>query len=119
MRQPLSRATVIISRTAGIRRVFSERMIRFDCDYLEGAHPLILQRLLETNLEQTPGYGDDHYSAEAREKIKAACGRPDADVHLLVGGTQTNMLFGPPPLFIIRLMRNWPPTISSTVGRIQ
>jgi threonine aldolase len=67
-------------------------MIRFDCDYLEGAHPLILQRLLETNLEQTPGYGDDHYSAEAREKIKAACGRPDADVHLLVGGTQTNMI---------------------------
>ena len=66
-------------------------MIRFDCDYLEGAHPLILQRLLDTNLEQTPGYGDDHYSAQAREKIKAACGRPDADVHLLVGGTQTNM----------------------------
>ena len=66
-------------------------MIRFDCDYLEGAHPAILKRLFDTNMEQTPGYGEDIYCAAAREKIRMACAAPDADVHLLVGGTQTNM----------------------------
>lgn len=30
-------------------------MIRFECDYAEGAHPRVLERLMETNLEQTPG----------------------------------------------------------------
>ena len=66
-------------------------MIRFDCDYLEGAHPKIMERLLETNFAQTPGYGEDEFCAAAREKILAACGQPDADVHLLVGGTQVNL----------------------------
>lgn len=65
-------------------------MIRFECDYLEGAHPLIMQRLMETNLEQTPGYGTDAHCENARALIRAACKAPDADVHLLVGGTQTN-----------------------------
>ena len=45
-------------------------MIRFECDYLEGAHPRILKRLEETNFEQTSGYGTDPYCACAREKIK-------------------------------------------------
>ena len=66
-------------------------MIRFDCDYLEGAHPKIMERLMETNLEQAPGYGEDEYCARARKRILAACGHPDADVHFLVGGTQTNL----------------------------
>ena len=66
-------------------------MIRFDCDYLEGAHPKIIERLVETNLEQTPGYGDDEYCASARRKVLAACGGPDADVYFLVGGTQANL----------------------------
>ena len=65
-------------------------MIHFDCDYMEGAHPLIMSRLLETNLEQTPGYGTDCYSTHARELIRAECGCPDAEVHFLVGGTQAN-----------------------------
>ena len=65
-------------------------IINFECDYTEGAHPRILERLIATNLEQTSGYGNDPYCAAAREKIKAACGTPDADVHFLVGGTQTN-----------------------------
>lgn len=65
-------------------------MIRFECDYLEGALPEIMERLQRTNYEQTPGYGEDDYCAAAREKIKAACNAPDADVHFLVGGTQTN-----------------------------
>ena len=65
-------------------------MIRFDCDYLEGCLPEILERLTATNLEQTVGYGEDAHCAAAREKIKEAVGRPDAEVHFLVGGTQTN-----------------------------
>lgn len=65
-------------------------MIRFQCDYLEGAHPAIMAKLQETNFDQTDGYGMDPYCASAREKIKAACGQPEADVHFLVGGTQAN-----------------------------
>ena len=64
--------------------------LSFTCDYNEGAHPLILQKLLETNMKQEPGYGEDSFSASAREKIRAAIGRPKADVFFLVGGTQTN-----------------------------
>ena len=66
------------------------KKISFTCDYSEGAHPEILRRLAETNYEQEPGYGEDCYTASAREKIRAAAGCPDADVFLLVGGTQTN-----------------------------
>ncbi len=65
-------------------------MIRFDCDYLEGCLPEILERLTATNLEQTMGYGEDAHCAAARGKIKEAVGRSDAEVHFLVGGTQTN-----------------------------
>lgn len=65
-------------------------MILFYSDYLEGCHPEILRRLTETNLEQTPGYSADKYCNEARAIIKDVCGTPDADVHFLVGGTQTN-----------------------------
>lgn len=65
-------------------------MYQFQCDYNEGAHPRIMERLLQTNLEQTVGYGEDHYCAEAREAIRKVIGRPDADVHFLVGGTQAN-----------------------------
>ncbi len=65
-------------------------MIRFNCDYLEGAHPKILERLVETNREQTVGYGMDHYTMAAKEKIRAACECEDATVYFLVGGTQVN-----------------------------
>ena len=65
-------------------------MIYFDSDYMAGAHPKVLERLLETNYEQTTGYGTDAYTAEAVKLIREACGTPDARVHLLVGGTQTN-----------------------------
>ena len=59
-------------------------MIRFDCDYLEGAHPAILQKLLDTNMDQTIGYGEDPYCAAAAEKIRKVCGTPNAAVHFLV-----------------------------------
>ena len=65
-------------------------MIRLACDYQEGCHPKILERLVQTNLESTPGYGADMYCQSAKEKIKAACNAPDSEVFLLVGGTQTN-----------------------------
>lgn len=66
-------------------------MIRFESDYTEGAHPQILEALLKTNYEQTPGYGVDEHCEHARELIRKHCQRPDADVHFLVGGTQANM----------------------------
>jgi len=65
-------------------------MIRFENDYAEGAHERILKRLLETNEEQTPGYGMDKYCENAKAYIRKACDVENADVHLLVGGTQTN-----------------------------
>lgn len=65
-------------------------MIYFDSDYLEGAHLAILAKLTETNLEQTPGYGNDKYCENARAKIKAACNCPQAQVYFISGGTQTN-----------------------------
>lgn len=64
--------------------------IRFENDYTEGAHERILKRLLETNEEQTPGYGTDEHCEKAKSYIRKACGAADADVHFLVGGTQTN-----------------------------
>ena len=66
-------------------------MIRFNCDYDEGAHEKILEKMVATNMEQTPGYGMDEYSDDAREKIRSICQIKDADVHFLVGGTQTNL----------------------------
>lgn len=67
-------------------------MFSFECDYAEGAHEKILKRLLETNMEQLPGYGEDHYCQSAKEKIREACGCPQADVWFVTGGTQTNAL---------------------------
>lgn len=66
-------------------------MILFQCDYNEGAHPRVMERLSQTNLEQTVGYGEDAYCAAAADKIRAACGDENLAVHFLVGGTQTNM----------------------------
>lgn len=65
-------------------------MYQFQCDYAEGAHPRIMERLLETNMEQTVGYGEDRYCDLARSAIRKVAGREDADVHFLVGGTQAN-----------------------------
>lgn len=65
-------------------------MKHFDTDYMEGAHPKVMQRLLETNLEQTTGYGSDDYTREAKQLVRKACGDDSLDVHFLVGGTQTN-----------------------------
>ena len=65
-------------------------MIRFDSDYMAGAHPEVLDALVRTNMELTAGYGNDPYTAEAKELIRKATGCADAEVMFLVGGTQTN-----------------------------
>lgn len=65
-------------------------MLSFTCDYNEGAHPAILQRLADTNFIQAPGYGEDRFCKSAIEKIRKAVGKPGAEVFFLVGGTQTN-----------------------------
>lgn len=87
-------------------------MIQFQCDYNEGAHPLIMQRLVETNMQQTVGYGEDDFCAEARRLIRQACNRDDVDVHFLVGGTQTNATV------IAHTLRPYQGVISAVTGHI-
>lgn len=89
-----------------------EHRLSFSCDYLEGAHPAILQRMRETNFAQTAGYGTDEYCASAREKIRAACGAPNAEIHFLVGGTQTNATV------IDALLRSYEGVIAADTGHI-
>ena len=66
-------------------------MILFQCDYNEGAHPKVMEKLMETNLEQTVGYEEDEHCARAAALIRKACGDDSLAVHFLVGGTQANM----------------------------
>ena len=87
-------------------------MVSFECDYIAGAHPEILKRLAETNMESLPGYGMDHYSESAKDKIRAACGCPDADVEFLVGGTQTNAVV------ISTMLRDWEGVIAADSGHV-
>lgn len=87
-------------------------MLHFDSDYMEGAHPAILERLAATNLDQTPGYGTDDYCATARELVRTACNAPEASVHFLVGGTQTNAVV------LDQLLRPWEGVISADTGHI-
>jgi len=63
----------------------------FNCDYNEGAHESILNKMIETNMTQTPGYGEDEYCSRAAKLIQEAC-RADVDIHFMVGGTQTNLI---------------------------
>ena len=65
-------------------------MIHFNSDYTAGAHQEVMDALVRTNMEHTVGYGNDGYTAEARDMIREAVGAPDAEVMFLVGGTQTN-----------------------------
>ena len=67
-------------------------MLYFTSDYMEGAHEKVLQKLIETNMEHLSGYGTDEYCESAKKKIKTLCGCENADVHFLVGGTQTNAI---------------------------
>lgn len=87
-------------------------MLVFESDYTEGASPVLLQRLVETNMETLVSYGNDKYSASAKEKIKAAVGRDDAEVFLLTGGTQTNQIV------IDTVLAPYEGVISATTGHV-
>ena len=66
-------------------------MYSFKNDYSEGAHSNILKALMESNMEQTEGYGEDRYSLAAVTLIKDKLKCKDVDIHLFCGGTQTNL----------------------------
>ncbi|MED4582737.1 low specificity L-threonine aldolase [Brevibacillus choshinensis] len=87
-------------------------MIRFENDYTEGAHRRILERLWETNEEQTSGYGTDEHCEKARAYIRKACDVENADIHFLVGGTQTNTTM------IASLLRPHQGVVSAITGHI-
>lgn len=87
-------------------------MIHFESDYIEGAHPNILNRLMETNMMQTTGYGVDAICENARNKIKKVIGKENADVHFLVGGTQTNLTV------IDSILKSYQGVISAVSGHI-
>lgn len=87
-------------------------MYSFRNDYSEGAHPRVLQALMDTNLEQTVGYGLDPRCEAARETVRRLCAAPDADVHFLVGGTQTNLLV------VEALLRPYEAVVAAHTGHI-
>lgn len=87
-------------------------MYSFRNDYSEGAHPRVIQALMDTNLEQTVGYGADPRCETARNTIRRLCNAPDAAVHFLVGGTQTNMLV------IESLLQPYEAVISAHTGHV-
>lgn len=87
-------------------------MYNFKNDYSEGAHPRILDKLIETNFEQQPGYGDDEYAQQAKTLLKERLGAPNAVIHFISGGTQTNLLV------ISFLLRVHEAVISAKTGHI-
>ena len=87
-------------------------MLYFENDYSEGAHPKILQRLIDTNMEQLPGYGTDLYCSRAAEKIRNLCRCPEAEVYFLSGGTQTNQIV------INTMLRQYEGVIAASTGHI-
>lgn len=87
-------------------------MVSFESDYIAGAHPQVLKRLAETNLEALSGYGSDPYCESAKEKIRAACGCPDAEVEFLVGGTQTNSVV------ISSMLKDYEGVIAAKTGHV-
>lgn len=90
----------------------TESRLYFASDYMEGAHPAIMKKLMETNLEKTVGYGQDPYTEDAKEKIRKACNAPEAEVFLLVGGTQTNATV------IDALLKSYQGVVAADTGHI-
>ena len=87
-------------------------MYSFRNDYSEGVHPKVLQALTDTNLEQTVGYGMDPRCDTARNTIRCLCNAPEADIHFLVGGTQTNLIV------IESLLRPYEAVIAAHTGHV-
>lgn len=89
-----------------------ENRLYFNSDYLSGAHEIILQKLIETNRIDAPGYGTDAFTLSAKKKILEACELRDGDVYFLVGGTQTN------DTIISTMLRSYEGAISADTGHI-
>ena len=87
-------------------------MLYFENDYSEGAHPKLLQRLMDTNMEHLSGYGSDTYTLSAKEKIRELCGCPEADVYFLAGGTQTNQTV------IDSVLKSYEGVIAASTGHV-
>lgn len=87
-------------------------MLYFENDYCEGAHEAILQRLIDTNYIKTPGYGSDEFCTSAKEKIRAACGCPAAEIHFISGGTQANAIV------IASILQRWQGVVAAATGHI-
>ncbi len=90
----------------------NEEKLFFASDYLKGAHPSIIKRLSDTNMDHTVGYGLDPICDGAKEKIRKACECPKAQVEFLVGGTQTNAVM------IDAFLRPYQGVISANTGHI-
>ncbi|MCT4631161.1 MAG: aminotransferase class I/II-fold pyridoxal phosphate-dependent enzyme [Firmicutes bacterium] len=67
-------------------------MYSFRDDYSEGAHSSILEALIKSNMEQELGYGNDSHSINAKVLIKKHLKNGDCNIHLIAGGTQTNLI---------------------------
>ena len=87
-------------------------MLSFENDYNNGAHPLVLKALADTNLIRQPGYGNDDFCRSAADKIRAACGCPEAEVYFISGGTQTNQVV------ISSLLRSYEGVLSAVSGHV-
>ena len=86
--------------------------LNFASDYTRGMHPNILNRLVETNMHKTAGYGTDEICGSAREKIRKACGCENAMVEFLTGGTQANAVI------IDAFLRPYQGVIAAETGHI-
>lgn len=90
-------------------------MLNFACDYLDAAHPKVLEALVENNFVKTGCYDEadgDRFCNAARDKIRAACGVPDAEVRFLSGGTQTNKVV------ISTMLKPWQGVVAAKTGHI-
>lgn len=87
-------------------------MVSFASDYIAGAHPVILKRLMETNIEALPGYGTDKYCDHAKELIRQAVEMPGAEVEFIAGGTQTNMIV------ISTMLHDWEGVLAAGTGHV-
>ena len=87
-------------------------MLYFSCDYAEGCHPKVLEALTVTNMESTPGYGEDDYCNRAKEKIRQYINCPNADIYFLVGGTQTNQTV------IDSVLSNYDGVVAAATGHV-
>lgn len=86
--------------------------LMFSSDYMEGAHPRIIEKLMQINFDKNSGYGMDDYCQSAKEKIRKACECEDAQVHFLVGGTQANKVV------ITSFLQHYEGVVSADSGHI-